>query len=128
MAYTLPDFNLEGNVWLSPNKPLQDLPDLTLVPMQLYRNTRDMVSSNLALIRVPASYSTVAWASFVSDPNVNPWIECPAGSGSFFNINRALWAHRGFPNEYIQLHCSPYRVTYPPLNFTILASDTDLCD
>lgn len=121
MAYAPPDFNLDATVWFIGNVPGVNPPDIPTMPCQLYRYGRQNNASSLAFIRVPNTFSGIAWgrgADLVQDTVI---IECPSGSGAFYTVAIPIWMHRGFVNEYISLMCST-----TDAGRIVIAGDTDL--
>jgi len=110
MAYNLPQFNLEANIWdvdnPIPNVPL-GVPRLT-TPCQLrapYRNFSRQVSQS-----AEQSVQGVSWSIiFPAETDVRDasngidkvdLVECPAGSGRIYLVLYVDDAAKGFENEY----------------------------
>jgi len=105
-VYTPPDFNLVADLWFFPNVPVIDPPDIVDIPCQLYRYSRDTVNSPIAYIRIPDTYSSVDWPN-TAGIAANPIMEVVQGSERYYRVDRALWMHLGFPNQYIELQAVP---------------------
>jgi len=128
MAFTLPNFNLLGDVWFSDGtlSPSAGPADLTNLPMQKYiapKGTWDLTppwSTGFYLQFHPPVFLRFPRAA----PFLGAWptwtvscIEVPSGSGQYY---RTFWQdiqHEGFPNEYalvVGVQCDAELKAIPP--------------
>jgi len=125
MAFTPPVFNLDMDWWNPPPFPSAmptPAPNFYLPEVQLYRNSRNADSNTgRAAIRTSIILLVGLTLPTVAGAAGNPIVECPAGSGAFYRIERGEWMHRGFPNEYISMDATPCFS-----NGTRIETDTDL--
>lgn len=124
MPYNVPDFNLTAAVWLPGNDAKYNPPDFPSVPAQVYRTSRGLQTSQ-AMIRIPASFSNIAMPGD-SSQTFDIIIEVPVGSATYYRVDRGLWMHRGFPNEYIACISNPVVRNQFDNGWIFSDSDTDL--
>jgi len=102
MAYTLPQFNVNVDVWNAGHVPSEDDPDYENVTSQFYIYSRiafDVQPCELELyqpsiqIRMPLA-AVVAWTN-------GQVFEAPAESGRYYRARFKERVHLGFANEYL---------------------------
>lgn len=97
MAYTLPVFNLECNLWRPPT-PTTDPPD-AVHDCQLYIPSRGMldITPGDDDLWVPPVYVRFPKGTDVQQDDV---LEVDDGDGWFYRVRWTERMHRGFSNEY----------------------------
>ena len=126
MPFSLPVFNLQANLWYRPRNPRTDPPDITGFDCQLNRDAKQVAIGSSAFLRMEESTALLMVMPLGPDITNNPIIECPAGTGAFFTLNRAIWMHRGFVNEYVSANIGPVLVSASGLSIVHSNTDTDL--
>jgi hypothetical protein len=106
MAFTVPTFNLtcnihSGDVWPPPPVRVVSLCNLAMGRRAVWFNASDNVLSSLTygaapLLLLPAG-TDVRDASCSHVPDL---VECPAGSGRWYNVGSVDDSGKGFPNEF----------------------------
>lgn len=107
--YTLPDFNLVMDVWVSPNTPFGGGPaDFAAVPCQLYVNNKPFDSIDAATFKdfFPHSFIRIKREERnIMGPLVKSIWQWTDVDSLVWQWTVAWWSqiHPGFPNEYIEL-------------------------
>lgn len=100
MAFTVPDFNLDVNIWHLPNAPFA-APDLSLKCNLAYarrvHNEVGGVAHALMQLLLPAGTDI---RSSVNHLAGGDWVEAPAGSARFYQVVNVDDAGKGFANEH----------------------------
>jgi len=102
MAYTVPIFNLESDVWYSGKTPADDDPDSENLPTQKYIYSRAVYDVQ------PCEMEQFTPPIFLrmSIDDIAIWqqgqiFECPAESGLYYRARFKEHMHQGFPNQYL---------------------------
>lgn len=122
MAFRLPTFNLTCNIWQNVGAPLTmpppGPPTFPGVPCQLrvvwtayVVNATGSAFWRMLLLPALTDIRPAHAGGGQADA-----VECPAGSGRFYNVLSVEDQHKGFPNEYrfAVLNTNPNRAGYWP--------------
>lgn len=101
MAFTLPNFNLLADRWVSPNTPAAGAPDFLAIPCQLYVNSRGLldITPGDFTAWVPPIYIRLQVGAI--PPVKDDIYEVIPGSADYYKVRWTQSIHKGFPNEYI---------------------------
>lgn len=108
MAYTLPNFNLTFNLWLSPTAPDDSPPFATDIPCQVYVHAKadiDQIQGG-SNDWVPPIYIRVPLNA--KRPQVGDIIQIIYLGEDYYRVTWTQNIHMGFPNEYVMVltkHC-----------------------
>lgn len=111
MAFSLPNFNIPGDVYINPNLPSSGTPDLTGVLAQVYLHSRgdwDMTPANNdewnPTIHLRFDFSTLAVFGYLQVKNIWTYTDV---NGFVYNYRCRWWdvVHPGFSNQYLLWLC-----------------------
>jgi hypothetical protein len=126
MAYTLPTFNLNVNIWRASHYPAFAPDVVTLGCLALGRRTVLPWPVAVApFAPVGEAYGAPEWLLLPAGTDVrmfnggvaySDWVECPAGSGRIYRVTYVYDAGKGFSNEHRvagMVPSLPWPVPYP---------------
>jgi len=119
MSFVQPNFNLAVNIWRAGSDPLTDPPDVTAVgnlsPGRIVSDTTPTDAFGVAIfghmwLRLPANTDIQDLKNGIAGDHV----ECPAGTGRYYDVQRVDDIGGGFPNEHrFALLSNPGFSTWP---------------